>query len=123
MLGILAEPERRLEPKDPLGHAADRWQVLKSIFEGEDPGVWGEDAEILATLSEAVPTASLRDVQTARTRYRRGELCPERLQWVLARIEGMKAWKKTSGAFEERMAALPGDVRAACVRPNTAQGG
>lgn len=117
MLGILAEPERRLEPKDPLGHVADRWQLLKDIFEGEDPGVWGEDVDILARLQETVATAGIRDVTTARTRYRRGELTPERLPWVVARIEALKAWRKTSGTFEERLTALPADIRNACARP------
>jgi len=117
-LALLGEPESRLEPLDPLLPEPDRWDVLRQIFEGSDPGVWGSEDDILADLRSSVSTAVPRDIQTARTAYRRDYTGT--LPWVTARIDHMRSWRATEDAaeasFEERFARLKPHVQEACRR-------
>jgi len=118
MLGLLGEPERRLEPLDTLVRDVDRWELLRGVFEGADPGVWGDDKDIVDLVQKDVATATARDVKTARTRYRRGDLCEEPLGWVVARIDALAVWKKVNGeTFEERWDKLPEETQGVCKRP------
>lgn len=97
---IVGHPDTRFEPLDALKRGIDRWQVLRELFEQDKPGVWAKDDELLALAQQQIDGIHLRDIRTARTMYRRGEL-GQVLPWVLARIERLGEYRK--GKLTEAM--------------------
>lgn len=97
---IVGQPETRFEPVEPLVRGVDRWSVLKDLFEQDTPGVWADNQVLLELAKAQVDGVHLRDIQSARTMYRRGDM-GEPLTWVVARIECMQQYKR--GRLTEEM--------------------
>lgn len=132
LLVLIGSPETRLALPVTLegGRPAPlpkRDDIFAALFEAEGLGVWDRDETLLDAAKKAAPeviasTLTLRNVQTARTAYRKR---PDAMPWVVARLDAMAFWRKATkkldpGAgdlLEQGMVALPWDVAQKCRRP------